>query len=155
MIILSFFFRGEWHYGVIKTPPNLKKYIGYDGFDYQSKDVFDLFLDSTNKRVPVERKVSSEREREIRAKYENDTHYSSQDIDNIVKAEKTKSSYGITQNLFLQVRAVYTDNDGWQYVTVYDEKHVITKKEHNNGEGVECFWFEDIKDVISFLNEEK
>lgn len=155
MIILSFFFRNEWHYGVIQNPPNLKKHIGFDGFDCQSKYVFDLFLDSTNKRVPVERKVSSEREREIRAKYANDTHYSSQDVDNIVKAEKVKSSYGITQNLFLQVRAVYSDADGWQYETQYGEGDVISKKYHNNGEGVECFWFEDIKDVISFLNEGK
>lgn len=156
MIILSFFFRGGWHYGVIQNPPNLEKHIGYDGcFNHQSKDVFDLFLDSTNKLVPVERKVSSEREREIRAKYANDTHYSSQDVDDIVKAERTKSSYGITQNLFLQVRAVYTDGDGWQYETQYDEGDVISKRDHNNGEGVECLWFENVKDIINFLNEEK
>lgn len=156
MIILSFFFRNEWHYGVIQTPPNLKKYIGYDGsFDYQSKYVFDLFLDSTNKRIPVEKKISPEEEHEIRAKYEGDTHYSSRDIDDIIKSKRTKSTYKITKNLFLQVKAIYIEDDGWQYVTVYDEKDVITKKYHNNGNGVECFWFDTVQDVCEFLNSEE
>ena len=154
MIILSFFFRGGWHYGVIKNPPSLEN-IGYDGFNHQSKVIFDLFLDSRRSNVPVERKCSPAREREIRSKYEGDGHYSSLDVDNIVKAEKVKSSYGITQNLFLQVRAVYSCADGWQYETQYGESDVISKKYHNNGEGVECFWFENIENVIGFLNEEE
>lgn len=155
MIILSFFFRNEWHYGVIRNPPNLKKYIGFDGlFDCQSQNIFDLFIGSMTKRITIDGKCSPAREREIRSKYEFDTHYLPQDIDEIVKRERVKSSYKIAQNLFLQVRAVYSNADGWRYETVYDEKSVISKK-YYSGEGIECLWFDDIKDVISFFNEEK
>lgn len=156
MIILSFFFRNEWHYGVVKTPPKLNKFIGYDGsFNYQAKDVFTLFLDSTNKKITVNKKPSDVEVKKIYEQYSGDNHYSTQDIEGVVKSSYTKTRYNMTQNVFLNVRAIWTNEDGWQYVTVYDEKDVITKKEHNNGAGVECFWFDTMQDVCEFLNSEE
>jgi hypothetical protein len=156
MLIISFFFRNEWHYGVVPKSPNLKKSIGYDGsFDYQAKDVFTLFLDSTNKKVTVNKKPTEEQIKNIYDKYSGDNHYSTQDVEEIVKSNYTKTKYNMTQNLFLPVRAIWTDENGWQYQTIYDESNVITKKEHNNGAGVECFWFDTVQDVCEFLNSEE
>lgn len=156
MLIISFFFRNEWHYGVFPKSPNLKKSIGYDGsFDYQAKDVFTLFLDSTNKKVTVNKKPSEEQIKSIYHRYSGDNHYSTQDIEGIVKSNYTKTKYNMTQNIFLPIRAIWTDENGWQYKTIYDESDVITKKEHNNGAGVECFWFDTMQDVCAFLNSEE
>ena len=156
MLIISFFFRNEWNYGVIPKAPKLKKYIGYDGaFDYQGKEIFTLFLDSTNKKVTVNKKPTEEQIKSIYDRYNGDSHYSTQDIEGIVKSSYTKTKYNMTQNLFLPIRAIWTDENGWQYQAVYDESNVITKKEHNNGAGVECFWFDTMQDVCSFLNSEE
>lgn len=153
MLIISFFFRNEWHYGVVQKSPNLEKSIGYDGsFDYQAKDVFTIFLDSTNKRVIVDKKPSDAEIKKIYEQYSGDNHYSSDDIAGIVKTKYTKTKFNFTQNLFLTVRAIWTNEDGWQYITVYDEKDVITKKEHNNGAGVEVLWFESIQDICEYFN---
>lgn len=156
MLIISFFFRNEWHYGVVPKSPNLEKSIGYDGsFDYQAKDVFTLFLDSTSKKVTVNKKPTEEQIKSIYDRYSGDNHYSTQDIEGIVKSNYTKTKYNMTQNLFLPIRAVWTNKNGWQYQAVYNESNVVTKKEHNNGTGVECFWFDTIQDVCEFLNGER
>lgn len=150
MIVLSFLYRGTWRYGVIQNEPNLKRYIDYDGFDQQSKEIFELYLCCSTAKVPTVRKVSPEAEKEIRLRYENDGHYSSDDVDSIVKSYGEKKKIRFSRHLYLPIHAVYSNTDGWQYETVYTEKDIVSRKEKKTT-GIECIWVSSMEELIKLF----
>lgn len=153
MIILSFQFRGSWFYGVIFNPPRLDFPDG--AFDYQSKNIFTLYLDTVDKNVRCFKNASPEVEAKIRSKYEGDSHYSAKMIEDIVRSAKVKSSFRLVQNLFLQVRAIYTNAEGWRYETVYTENDITNNGYYDGIHGVECRWAENMFDVAAVVKGEK